>query len=184
MDLQTLCIVVILAAMVTMLVRALLAAGKSHARAGGKSRSAGRKRQAAKPLPGAFALDDALDKLNETVRILQRDLGDQAPGRSDPSGLRFYIAYLVGIGREIAKMNKIAYGPALETPIRMEMIRHGISGGNGSDVMARILASDEGQQGLIAGEMDGADACDPDYTGEYFVRILSYFTDAQVRGPR
>lgn len=176
MDLQTLCIVVILAAMVTMLVRALLNAGNTRAKS--------RRPKAAKPLPGAFALDDALDKLNETIRILQRDLGDQAPGRSDPSGLRFYIAYLVGIAREIAKMNRIAYGPALETPIRMEMIRHGISGGNGNDVMARILASDEGQQGLIAGEMDGADACDPDYSGAYFARILSYFTDAQVRGPR
>ena len=176
MDLQTLCIFVILAAMVTMLVRALLNAGNNRAKS--------RRPKAAKPLPGAFALDDALDKLNETIRILQRDLGDQAPGRSDPSGLRFYIAYLVGVAREIAKMNKIAYGPALETPIRMEMIRHGRSGGNGNDVMVRILASDEGQQGLIAGEMDGADACDPDYSGTYFARILSYYTDAQVRGPR
>lgn len=174
MDLQTLCIVVILAAMVWMLVRALLAAGKPKRHA---------KRTAAPP-PGAFALDDALDKLNETVRILQNDLGEQAPGRGDPSGLRFYIAYLVGIAREIARMNKIAYGPALETPIRMEMIRHGISASSGSDVMARILASDEGQQGLIAGEMDGADACDPNFDGVYFMRVLSYFTDAQVRGPR
>ncbi len=174
MDLQTLCIVVILAAMVWMLMRALLAAGRPRKR----------RKAAAAPPPGAFALDDALDKLNETVRILQRDLGEQAPGRSDPSGLRFYIAYLVGVAREIARMNKIAYGPALETPIRMEMIRHGISASSNSDVMARILASDEGQQGLIAGEMDGADACDPNYSGTYFVRILSYFTDAQVRGPR
>ncbi len=173
MDLQTLCIVIILTAMVMMLMRALLAAGKTRKRP---------KRVA--PPPGAFALDDALDKLNETVRILQRDLGEQAPGRSDPSGLRFYIAYLVGVAREIARMNKIAYGPALETPIRMEMIRLGITGSSGGDVMARILASDEGQQGLIAGEMDGADACDPDYSGGYFTRILSYFTDAQVRGPR
>ena len=176
MDLQTLCIVVILAAMVWMLVRALFAAGNTRSKA--------KRRPASKPLPGAFALDDALDKLNETVRILQHDLGEQAPGRSDPSGLRFYIAYLVGVAREIARMNKIAYGPALETPIRMEMIRHGITASTGSDVMARILASDEGQQGLIAGEMDGADACDPDYKGTYFMRILSYFTDAQVRGPR
>jgi hypothetical protein len=146
-DLQTLCIVIILTAMVMMLMRALLAAGKTRKRP---------KRVA--PPPGAFALD--------------------------PSGLRFYIAYLVGVAREIARMNKIAYGPALETPIRMEMIRLGITGSSGGDVMARILASDEGQQGLIAGEMDGADACDPDYSGGYFTRILSYFTDAQVRGPR
>ncbi|MBO6519435.1 MAG: hypothetical protein JJ900_00980 [Rhodospirillales bacterium] len=176
MDLQTVCIVAILAAMIAMLVRAMLNAGKARTKV--------KKRAVSKPPPGAFALDDALDKLNETVRILQRDLGDQAPGRNDPGGLRFYIAYLVGVAREIAKMNKIAYGPALETPIRMEMIRHGISSSTGGDAMARLLASDEGQQGLIAGEMDGVDACDPNYDGPYFARILSYFTDAEVRGPR
>jgi len=176
LDLQTLCIVVILAGVITMLARAMLNAGKTRARM--------KRRTISKPPPGAFALDDALDKLNETIRILQRDLGDQAPGRQDPAGLRFYIAYLVGIAREIARMNKIAYGPALETPIRMEMIRHNISSTGGSDALARILGSDEGQQGLIAGEMDGADACDPGYDGPYFGRILSYFTDAQVRGPR
>lgn len=176
MDLQTLCIVVILGAAVLMLVRAMFEAGKTAPRVN--------RRAASKPLPGAFALDDALDKLNETVRILQHALAEQAPGRADPSGRRFYIAYLVGIAREIAKMNKIAYGPALETPIRMEMIRLGIGVGASREIMARLIASDEGQQGLIAGEMDGADACDPNFSGTYFARILSYFTDAQVRGPR
>lgn len=176
LDLQTLCIVVILAGVITMLVRAMMTAGTSRTKA--------RRRTVSKPPPGVFALDDGLDKLNETIRILQRDLGDQAPGRNDPGGLRFYIAYLVGIAREIARMNKIAYGPALETPIRMEMIRHGISSSGSGDAMARLLSSDEGQQGLIAGEMDGVDACDPNYEGPYFGRILSYFTDAQVRGPR
>jgi hypothetical protein len=176
-DLQTLCIVVILGAAVFMLVRAMFVAGKSEPRVVRTSSSS-------KPLPGAFALNDALDKLNETVRILQDGLGEQAPGRADPSGRRFYIAYLVGIAREIAKMNRVAYGPALETPIRMEMIRLGIGVGASSEIMARLIASEEGQQGLVAGEMDGVDACDPDFNGTYFARILSYFTDAQVRGPR
>ena len=176
MDLQTLCIVIILGAAVWMLVRAMIAAGRTNAM--------GQKRPAKKAPAGALALNDALDKLNETVRILQQGLGDQAPGRNDPSGRRFYIAYLVGIAREIAKMNRVAYGPALETPIRMEMIRLGIGIGAGSEIMARLMASDEGQQGLIAGEMDGLDACDPIFTGPYFARILSYFTDAEVRGPR
>ena len=176
MDLQTLCIVIILGAAVWMLVRAMIAAGRTNAM--------GRKRTANKAPAGALALNDALDKLNETVLILQQGLGDQAPGRNDPSGRRFYIAYLVGIAREIAKMNRVAYGPALETPIRMEMIRLGIGIGAGSEIMARLMASDEGQQGLIAGEMDGLDACDRTFTGPYFARILSYFTDAEVRGPR
>lgn len=174
MDLQTLCIVIILGAVVAMLVRAIFAAGMDKANALKKS----------KPLPGAVALDDALDKLNETVRIVQQNLGDKAPGRRDPSGARFYIAYLVGIAREIAKMNQIAYGPALETPIRMEMIRLGISGKDTGETIARLLASDEGEHGLVAGEMDGGEACDPAFKGEYFSRIRTYFQDTPVRGQR
>jgi len=68
--------------------------------------------------------------------------------------------------------------------VRMEMIRLGISGKSHGQAITKLLASDEGQQGLIAGEMDGADACDPNFDGPYFARIMSYFTDAQVRGPR
>lgn len=176
MDLQTLCIVLILAGVVAMLVRAILSAGRRP-----QSRKKPMRRQAPS---GALALDDALDKLNETVRILQEELDERAPGRSDVDGARFYIAYLTGIAREIAKMNRVPYGPALETPIRMEMIRLGLNGSAGVDAMPRILASDAGQQGFAAGELDGIDACDPDYRGTYFERIRTYFIDAPVRGPR
>ena len=176
MDLQTLCIVVILAGVLTMLVRAIMAAGQK--------RSQPAKRSTKRPPPGAFALDDALDKVNETIRILGESMGEHAPSRRDPDGARFYIAYLTGIAREVAKMNRVAYGPALETPIRMELIRLGMDGNNSNESMARLLATDEGQQGLVAGEMDGAEACNPNYRGEYFSRIRSYFTDTRVRGSR
>ena len=175
MDLQTLCIVVILASVVTMLVRAML----NNAKPRSKSVAGNRK-----PPPGAFALDDALDKINETIRILQHMLGDDAPGRRNPDGGRFYIAYLIGISREIARMNKVAYGPALETPIRMELIRLGMDGTDSSDAMVRIMRSEEGQHGLAAGELDGAEACHPNFQGEYFSRIQSYFADSKVRGQR
>lgn len=158
-----------------MLVRAIMSNGKSRSRLvkGGR-----------KPPPGAFALDDALDKVNETIRILQQTLGERLPGRRNPEGGRFYIAYLVGITREIARMNKVAYGPALETPIRMELIRLGIDGTDSSDTMIRIMRSEEGQHGLTAGEMDGAEACHPNFKGDYFSRIQSYFADSKVRGKR
>jgi len=177
LDLQTFCIVVILGGIVFMLVRTMLAAGRKRA----KPRQV---QKIKRPSGGAFALDDALDKLNETIRILDETLADRAPTRGDAEGARFYVAYLVGVAREIARMNRIAYGPALETPIRMELIRFGISGGSTGDALARILATDEGQQGLTAGEMDGVEACNPDFRGTYFARIQTYFTDAQVRGPR
>jgi hypothetical protein len=175
LDLQTLCIVVILASVVTMLVRAIMSNGKSRSKS-----SKGRH----KPPPGAFALDDALDKINETIRILQQLLGDRAPGRRNPDGGRFYIAYLVGVTREIARMNKVAYGPAVETPIRMELIRLGLDGTDSSEAMVRIMRSEEGQHGLAAGEMDGTEACHPEFKGEYFSRIQSYFVDSKVRGQR
>lgn len=159
-----------------MLVRAIMSGGKRKSR---KSAHDSRR-----PPPGAFALDDALDKVNETIRILQEMLGERAPGRRHPDGGRFYIAYLVGVTREIARMNKVAYGPALETPIRMELIRLGLDGTNSTDSMTRIMRSEEGQQGLAAGEMDGAEACHPDYKGDYFSRIKSYFSDFEVRGQR
>jgi hypothetical protein len=111
-------------------------------------------------------------------------LGDDAPGRRNPDGGRFYIAYLIGISREIARMNKVAYGPALETPIRMELIRLGMDGTDSSDAMVRIMRSEEGQHGLAAGELDGAEACHPNFQGEYFSRIQSYFADSKVRGQR
>ncbi len=177
MDLQTLSIVLILGGVVAMLVRTMLAAGRRRA----KPRQV---RKIKRPSGGAFALDDALDKLNETIRILDDTLAERAPTRGDAEGARFYAAYLVGVAREVARMNRIAYGPALETPIRMELIRLGLSGNSSGDALARILATDEGQQGLIAGEMDGVEACDPDFRGTYFARIQTYFTDAQVRGPR
>lgn len=158
-----------------MLVRAIMSNGKSGSKSASKSR---------KPPPSAFALDDALDKINETIRILQQMLGDRAPGRRNPDGGRFYIAYLVGITREIARMNKVAYGPALETPIRMELIRLGLDGTDSTDAMIRIMRSEEGQHGLTAGEMDGAEACHPNFKGDYFSRIESYFSDSKVRGQR
>ena len=176
LDLQTLCIFVIIGAALTMLLRAIVSAGKS--------KTTTKLKVIRKSVPSSVALNDALDKLNETVRILQHNLGDEAPGRHDPQGARFYIAYLIGVSRQVAVMNQIAYGPAIETPVRMEMIRLGISGKSHGQAIAKLLASDEGQQGLIAGEMDGADACDPNFDGPYFARILSYFSDAQVRGPR
>lgn len=176
MDPQTLCIVAILTGVVAMLLRAILAAGKQ--------RPLPAKRMVKRAPAAAFALDDALDKLNETIRILHDTLGPRSPGRRDPEGARFYIAYLVGIAREIAKMNRVAYGPALETPVRMELIRLGMNAQGGGEAIARILSLDEGQQGLAAGEMDGAEACNPSYRGAYFARIQTYFTDAQVRGPR
>ncbi len=158
-----------------MLVRAIMSNGKS------RSKSANGRH---KPPPGAFALDDALDKINETVRILQQMLGERAPGRRNPDGGRFYIAYLVGITREIARMNKVAYSPAVETPIRMELIRLGLDGTDSSEAMVRIMRSEEGQHGLAAGELDGAEACYPEFKGEYFSRIQSYFADSKVRGQR
>lgn len=176
LDPQTLCIVAILTGVVALLMRAIMAAGKVRARPV--------KRMIKRPPAGAFALDDALDKLNETIRILHDTLGPRAPGRRDPEGARFYIAYLIGIAREIAKMNRIAYGPALETPVRMELIRLGMQSQGSGEAIARILSLDEGQQGLAAGELDGVDACNPSYRGPYFARIQSYFTDVQVRGPR
>lgn len=176
MDLQTLCIVLILAGVVAMLIRAIVSAGRKPAPRPARIR---RRHPSA-----AFALDDALDKVNETIRILHETLGERAPGRRDPDGARFYIAYLGGVAREIAKMNRVPYGPALETPIRMEIIRLGLSGANGSDAMTRVLTSDAGQQGFAAGELDGIEACDPNFRGEYFSRIQTYFTDAEVRGPR
>lgn len=177
MDLQTLCIFLILAGVVVMMVRAIVAAGRKPQTKSVRVR---------KKMPSAaFALDDALDKVNETIRILQDTLGTYAPGRHDPEGAKFYIAYLTGITHEIAKMNRVPYGPALETPIRMEIIRLGISGNTGgSDALSRVLATDSGQQGYAAGELDGIDACDPDFRGTYFSRIQTYFADAQVRGPR
>lgn len=176
MDLQTLCIVLILAGVAAMMIRAIVTAGRKPAPKTVRMR---RRHPSA-----AFALDDALDKLNETIRILQDTLGDRAPNRRDPDGARFYIAYLGGIAREIAKMNRVPYGPALETPIRMEIIRLGLGGSGAGDAMARILASDAGQQGLAAGELDGIEACDPNFRGTYFARIQTYFTDVEVRGPR
>lgn len=176
MDLQTLCIFVILASIVGMLVRAIVSAGRKPVK---------RVSRVQRRTPGgAFALDDALDKLNETIRIIHDGLGERTPGRHDPEGARFYIAYLTGIAREIAKMNHVAFGPALETPIRMEVIRLNLDGKSASDAMARLLASDEGQQGLAAGELDGVEACDPNYRGGYFSRIQSYFNDVEVRGQR
>lgn len=160
----------------TMLVRAIMSSGKSRSKAAKKS--------SRRPPPGAFALDDALDKVNETIRILQQMLGNRSPGRRNPDGARFYIAYLVGIAREIARMNKVAYGPALETPIRMELIRLGLDGTDSTDAMTRIMRSEEGQQGLAAGELDGAEACHPNFKGEYFSRIGSYFSVHKVRGQR
>jgi len=176
LDLQILCIFIITGAALMMLLRAIVTAGKP--------KIPSPRNIIGKSVADSVGLDDALDKLNETVRILQHNLGDEAPGRHDPHGARFYIAYMIGVTRQVAVMNQIAYGPAIETPVRMEMIRLGIRGGSHDEAMAMLLASDEGQQGLIAGEMDGADACDRNYNGPYFARILSYFTDAQVRGPR
>lgn len=158
-----------------MLVRAIMSNGKSRSKSSNGSR---------KPPPGAFALDDALDKINETIRILQQILGDRAPGRRNPDGGRFYIAYLVGITREISRMNKVAYGPAVETPIRMELIRLGLDGTDSTEAMIRIMRSEEGQHGLAAGELDGAEACNPNYQGDYFSRVQSYFADSKVRGQR
>lgn len=177
MDLQTLCIFLILAGVVAMLVRAIFAAGKKP-----KAQAV----RTTKKLPSAaFALDDALDKVNETIRILQDTLGNYAPGRHDPDGAKFYIAYLTGITHEVAKMNRVPYGPALETPIRMEVIRLGLDGhSGGGGAMSRILLSESGQQGLAAGELDGIEACDPNFRGAYFSRIQTYFADAEVRGPR
>ena len=78
-------------------------------------------------------------------------------------------------------MNGIAYGPRLETPVRMEMIRLGIvSGAAKTDVLARILASDEGYAGLSAGEADGRDACDARFSGPYFSRVYERFTNTAV----
>ena len=159
-----------------MLVRAIMS--------NGKSRSKFAKGRGHRPPPSAFALDDALDKINETIRILQQLLGDCAPGRRNPDGGRFYIAYLAGITREVARMNKVAYGPALETPIRMELIRLGLDGTDSNDAMIRIMRSEEGQHSLAAGEMDGAEACNPDFNGDYFSRVQSYFADSKVRGQR
>lgn len=177
MDLQTLCIIVILAGVVVMMLRAIVAAGR---------KPQARPAQVRKKMPNAaFALDDALDKVNETIRILQDTLGNNAPGRHDPEGAKFYIAYLTGVTHEIAKMNRVPYGPALETPIRMEIIRLGLAGTTGgSDSLPRVLATDSGHQGFAAGELDGIDACNPHFRGTYFARIQTYFADAQVRGPR
>ncbi len=176
MDLQTLSIVVILASVVAMLVRTMM----RSVRRPSQPRTSTLKRLPA----GAFALDDSLDKINETIRILQDTLGACAPGKADPDGGRFYIAYLVGIAREVAKMNGVAYGPALETPIRMELIRLGLGSGDSDKTMAKLMASAEGQQGLAAGELDGGDACDPAFRGVYFERIQTYFQDTGVRGDR
>lgn len=158
-----------------MLVRAIMSNGKSRSKS---------TKGAHKPPPGAFALDDALDKINETVRILQQTLGERMPGRRNPDGGRFYIAYLIGITREIARMNKVAYGPALETPVRMELIRLGLDGTDSTEAIVRIMRAEEGQHGLAAGEMDGAEACNPNFKGDYFSRIQSYFADSKVRGKR
>ena len=76
MDLQTLSIVVILGGIVFMLVRTMLAEGRKRA----KPRQA---QKIKRPSGGAFALDDALDKLNETIRILDEALADRAPTRGD-----------------------------------------------------------------------------------------------------
>jgi len=165
-DLQTLCIVIIIGGAVAMLVRAVSTAAK---------RPQARRRRRA---PATLALDDALGKLNETIRIIQSMPDVRSPGRHDPAGTRFYIAYLVGIAREVAKMNGVAYGPALETPVRMEIIRLGVPGG--ADAMRRLLATDEGANGLAAGELDGAEACAPNGRGPYFQRIRSYFADVSV----
>ncbi len=177
MDLQTLCIIVILAGVVVMILRAIVAAGR---------KPQARPARVRKKLPNAaFALDDSLDKVNETIRILQDTLGTHAPGRHDPEGAKFYIAYLAGITHEVAKMNRVPYGPALETPIRMEIIRLGLGANvSGSDALSRVLATDSGQQGYAAGELDGIDACDPHFRGVYFSRIQTYFTDAALRGSR
>lgn len=176
MDLQTLSIVVILASVVAMLVRTMMR---------GIQRPSTTRTSTLKKLPaGTFALDDSLDKINETIRILQDTLDTRAPGRSDPDGGRFYIAYLVGIAREVAKMNGVAYGPALETPIRMELIRLDLGSGDSDQVMSKLMASSEGQQGLAAGELDGREACDPAFKGIYFERIQTYFQDTGVRGDR
>ncbi len=167
MDLQTLCIIVIIGGAIAMLVRATASAAK---------RPTVQRHRLPKE---TIALDDALGKVNETVRIVQELLGTRAPGRRDPGGTRFYIAYLIGVAREIAKMNGVAYGPALETPIRMEMIRLGIAEG-GPEALARLLASEEGENGLASGELDGRDACAGNYAGPYFARIQSYFESAAV----
>ncbi len=174
MDLQILAIIVILGGVVAMLIRTMLRAARTPA----PPRTTTLRRLP----PGTFALDDALEKVNETTRILQESLGPRAPGRADPEGGRFYVAYLVGVAREIAKMNEVAYGPALETPIRMELIRLGLAEGDNDMVMAKLLATHEGQQGLAAGELDGRDACNPNYQGPYFGRIQSYFQDTGVDG--
>lgn len=167
MDLQTLCIIVIIGGAVTMLIKAMAAAAK---------KPAPRRRKLPK---GTLALDDALGKINETIRIVQDMLGERAPGRRDPGGARFYIAYLVGITREVAKMNGVPYGPALETPIRMEIIRLGVPNAGGDGLM-RLLISEEGQNGLASGELDGQEACSGSYKGPYFSRIVTYFENAAV----
>ena len=86
LDLQTLCIFVIIGAALTMLLRAIVSAGKS--------KTTTKLKVIRKSVPSSVALNDALDKLNETVRILQHNLGDEAPGRHDPQGARFYICLL------------------------------------------------------------------------------------------
>ena len=65
--------------------RHVVGAGRPHAprRPGGAKAST----------DDALQLDDALDKLNETIRLILDELGPQAPSRYDAAGIQFYIAY-------------------------------------------------------------------------------------------
>ena len=124
-------------------------------------------------------LKDSVWKVNKTIEMFRSNLDSTKLAVGQDRYTHYYIGYLFEIARAISKRNQVEFSSAFQLPIVVEASRlcgHGEKDLHSTEqLIARILASEAGQQGVADGKIDGDYAVNAFSGGPYFERIITYF---------